>query len=50
MAGIALQQFFICIFFVIAICFYKDTSVGLLGNALLLLYCLYFAVILISVG
>ncbi|KAJ4028957.1 hypothetical protein NW758_013834 [Fusarium oxysporum] len=48
MAGIALQQFFICIFFVIAICFYKDTSVGLLGNALLLLYCLYFAVILIS--
>ncbi|KAH7229874.1 hypothetical protein BKA60DRAFT_646233 [Fusarium oxysporum] len=36
MAGIALQQFFIY------------TSVGLLGNALLLLYCLYFAVILIS--
>ncbi|QKD50565.2 RTA1 like protein-domain-containing protein [Fusarium oxysporum Fo47] len=48
MAGIAIQQLFICIFSVIAICFHRDTSVVLPRNALLLLYCLYFAVILIS--
>lgn len=50
MAGIAIQQLFICIFSVIATCFHRDTTVVLPRNALLLLYCLHFAVILISVG
>ncbi|KAH8683928.1 RTA1 like protein-domain-containing protein, partial [Ilyonectria robusta] len=49
MAGIGVQQFFICVFFLFAICFHKEIGGSAPRNALLLLYCLYFTVILISV-
>ncbi|KAH7142661.1 RTA-like protein [Dactylonectria estremocensis] len=48
MAGIGIQQFFICVFFLFAMYFHKEISGSVPGNALLLLYCLYFTVILIS--
>ncbi|KAH6987018.1 RTA1 like protein-domain-containing protein [Ilyonectria destructans] len=48
MAGIGVQQFFICVFFLFAIYFHKEIRGSAPINALLLLYCLYFTVILIS--
>ncbi|KAH7169490.1 RTA1 like protein-domain-containing protein [Fusarium sp. MPI-SDFR-AT-0072] len=48
MAGIGVQQFFICIFFLFAICFHKEIRRSAPKSALLLLYCLYLTVILIS--
>lgn len=50
MAGIGVQQLFICVFFLFAVHFHKAIGGGVPQNALLLLYSLYIAVILISVG
>lgn len=50
MAGIGIQQLFICVFFLFAVYFRKEMRGSAPGNAFLLLHSLYFTVILISVG